>query len=787
MGILGKKLRREIVMAKGQWIAVIVIVAIGLIAFNSSYVSFQNLNNSKDFYYAKQGFADLWFYLEKASPNVINSVAEIKGVETAAGRISLDVSINLSQSQDRVYGRIHSYDMDKQKINKVHIVKGYFPKDVYSEILLEKQFAELRGIKIGDKISAVYNGERHTFIVSGLIASPEYIYPMRSGKDLIPNPANFAIMFASPSLVKSIWGKGEGINEVLVVLKKNADEDEVIKNIENKLQNYRLFSTIKRKNQPSNLMLNNELKQLENMAIIFPLIFLGVSAIIIYIVLKRIIENQRSQIGLLKALGFSKFKTVTHYLSYGILVCITGGILGGTIGQYLGVQITEMYTRFFNIPFLKFKIYWSIFLSGIFLSLIFALLGGWQAVKRINLLTPAQALRPAVPVDFKKRLWLEKITPVWEKLSLSWHYALRNLLRNNSRTFITISGITISVALMISTVFFLDALDFLLNKHFKETQDYELRVILDKHLKESTVLKELENNGNIQIAEPYLEVPVKAIHGWQEENLVLVGIKRDSKLYNIYDNQGNVIPLSDEGIILSQIWQKKLGISKGDIIKVKPYAGDFKEKEVRVQGFTKQYMEFNGFMLLSKLNELIGEEEIINNVLLKVEYQKKDDVRKTLMRLPNVSFVETGNTLREKFEEYLGLTYLFLGIIVSFGGAIAVSIVYVTNSISLLERRSELALLRTVGYSNNQLADMVFKENTIVNLLGIVFGFPLGRLLAEGIAQSIPEEIMVIPVIIYPRTYLFAGLVIIIFMFLLRLPNIRFIKKLNLVEVLKDR
>lgn len=340
---------------------------------------------------------------------------------------------------------------------------------------------------------------------------------------------------------------------------------------------------------------------------------------------------------------------------------------------------------------------------------------------------------------------------------------------------------------MISTVFFLDALDFLLNKHFKETQDYELRVILDKHLKESTVLKELENNGNIQIAEPYLEVPVKAIHGWQEENLVLVGIKRDSKLYNIYDNQGNVIPLSDEGIILSQIWQKKLGISKGDIIKVKPYAGDFKEKEVRVQGFTKQYMEFNGFMLLSKLNELIGEEEIINNVLLKVEYQKKDDVRKTLMRLPNVSFVETGNTLREKFEEYLGLTYLFLGIIVSFGGAIAVSIVYVTNSISLLERRSELALLRTVGYSNNQLADMVFKENTIVNLLGIVFGFPLGRLLAEGIAQSIPEEIMVIPVIIYPRTYLFAGLVIIIFMFLLRLPNIRFIKKLNLVEVLKDR
>lgn len=157
------------------------------------------------------------------------------------------------------------------------------------------------------------------------------------------------------------------------------------------------------------------------------------------------------------------------------------------------------------------------------------------------------------------------------------------------------------------------------------------------------------------------------------------------------------------------------------------------------------------------------------------------------MRLPNVSFVETGNTLREKFEEYLGLTYLFLGIIVSFGGAIAVSIVYVTNSISLLERRSELALLRTVGYSNNQLADMVFKENTIVNLLGIVFGFPLGRLLAEGIVQSIPEEIMVIPVIIYPRTYLFAGLVIIIFMFLLRLPNIRFIKKLNLVEVLKDR
>jgi len=787
MGILNKKLVREIFLSKGQWLAVIIIVAIGLIAFNSSYVSFQNLNNSKNFYYENQGFADLWFNIDKAPSNITSSISEIEGVKFASGRTSIDVSLKFSGNDERVYGRIHSYEMDEQVINKVHILKGHMPKNKYSEVLLEKQFAEIRGIDVGDKISPIYNGKKHTFEVAGIIASPEYIYPMRSGKDLFPNPGNFGIMFASSSLVKNLWGKGVGINEVLVLLEEDADEDEVIKNIEEKLDNYGLISTVKRKDQPSNLMISNELKQLENTAVIFPLLFLGVSAIIIYIVLKRIIENQRSKIGLLKALGFSNFKVASHYLSFGVVTCVIGGVLGGALGQYFGVEITEMYTQFFNIPVLKFKIYWSTFSAGIILSLLFALLGGWRAVKDISTLAPAQALRPALPANFKKNLWIEKISLLWENLNLSWHYALRNLMRNRSRTIITVFGVAISVGLMIATIFSLDAIDFLINKHFKDTQVYEMRLILEKPLKKTPIINELQDKKEIYLAEPYLEVPVKAINGWREENLVLVGIEEDSKLYSIYNEAGKPIRLPEGGIILSQVWQQKLGVKAGDVIKIKPYLGKEEEKEVRVRGFTKQYLEFNGFMLFSELNKLIEEEEITNNVLLKVGYQKDDEVRKSLLKLPNVAFLETGNSLKEKFKEYLNMTYLFLGVIVSFGGAIAISIVYVTNSISLLERRSELALLRTTGYSEKQLVDMVFKENMVVNLLGVFLGFPLGRFMAEAISKSMPEDIMVIPVVIYPRTYILTGLIIVISMFILRWPSIRFINKLNLVEVLKSR
>jgi len=249
----------------------------------------------------------------------------------------------------------------------------------------------------------------------------------------------------------------------------------------------------------------------------------------------------------------------------------------------------------------------------------------------------------------------------------------------------------------------------------------------------------------------------------------------------------SIISLPQDGIILSDYWQQKLGVKKGDILKIKPYLGKSEEKEIVVKGFTKQYLEFNGFMLFNELNLLIGEEQITNNALLEVEEGKIAQVKENLIDLPQVAFAESSNFFQEKFEEYLGLTYAFLGVLVTFGGAIAISIVYVTNSINLLERRSELALLRTMGYSSRQLAEMIFKENILLNLLGLIFGLPLGRFLAEIFAESYNQEIMVIPVIIYPRTYFLVSLAIIVFMFILLWPNLRFIQKLNLVETLKNR
>ncbi|MFZ7102363.1 MAG: ABC transporter permease [Peptococcaceae bacterium] len=789
MGSLFTKLWREIISARGQWIAVIIIVMVGIIAFNSTYVSFQNLKISQESYYNQAHFADLWSQVTRIPQAVLPEMETVQGVAGVEGRVTLEVSLEVpGKEAERVYGRIHSYDPENPYLNRLHLERGRLSTDPYTEVLLEKQFAQIHGIIPGDKIRPIVNGKKYSFTVVGIVASPEYIYPMRSGKDIFPNIENFGIIYASYSLAKDLWKYDEGYNELLFALDESANTQQVVKELEKELERFGLLSIVEQKDQLSNRILEAELEQLEKMAVVLPILFLGVSSVIIYILLNRIIENQRSQIGLLKALGFSRKQVIGHYLFYGLIICLCGGIGGGILGQWSGVSLTQLYTQYFNIPVLKGQVNWLVFWLGIFLAVVFSTLGGWRAAKKITRLTPAQALRPATPAYQGRETFLEKIPWFWNSLDLTWRYALRNLLRNKQRTLFTVLGVAVSAGLMITVSFSLDAMDFLLNKHFKDAQRYQLRLILDNPLEAAPILREIENKEGVEYAEPYLEVPVQIENGWRKEGLLVVGVVKDSRLYQLKDENDKLIPhIPSQGLILSHIWREKLGLKKGDWVKIKPYLGRDDEKKIQVRGFTKQYLEFNGFMDFSDLNKLIGEEKITNNILIKNKPDRTGAIRRELLGLPHTAFLESSSFLKDKFQEYLGLTYLFLGISISFGGAIAVSIIYVTNSINLLERRTELALLRTLGYSNIQLAGMIFKENAVLNMIGLAAGLPLGRIMAGLISEGYNQEIMVIPVVIYPRTYFLVTAALIAFMFILFWPNFQYIKKLNLVEVLKNR
>lgn len=787
MGILSRKLYRELSQSKGQWIAVGLVVMIGILSYNLMYSAYENLKLSRDEFYRLQNFSDAWFNIGGGPVSLPHALEKkVPGVEKAEGRIVFDSSVKTGDSTERLFGRIHSYEEDEE-LNRLYYLEGGPIHDKYGEIILEKQFAEAHDLHPGDDLEIISGGIQKEYSIAGIVSSPEYIYAIRSAADLWPSPEKFAIIFSSYSLAKSLWPEDGGINQVYMEFAPGFDREGVIDNIEEELEKYQFLATVERDDHVSHKMLDAEITQLRTTSVVMPGIFLMASAVIIYIILKRIVENQRRQIGLMKALGYSDRQLGIHYLTFGLISAFAGSLLGGALGQFSGLGMTRMYTMYFNIPMLIFKPVWSSFFIGIGLSVAFAVAGGLRAVKGTSSLRPAEAMRPAAPREYHRKISTRRFDRVWGNFSLAWRYSLRNVIRNGGRSFITVAGVALSVSLIVTTFFSLDSIDYLMNDYFERTQTYDLKIVTENEASADALVRELENHEGIDKAEAYLEIPVKAEKGWKEESFLVVGVPRDSRLFHLFgeDEKEQTIPRT--GILIAERWADDLGVGKGDVIRITPYLGSGRTVEVPVRGVVLQYLDYNCFADRDYLNGLLGEGGTANSALLEASYRSSPEVRSELLKLPGVAFIEKSHYFKDKMNEFLGLTYVSLGIMVLFAGAIAFSILYVTNAINLLERRQETALLRTSGYSTLYLSGLLVRENLVTNITGILIGFPLGRAMAHAMIDAYAEEIMTFPVVIYPRTYLVAAVTVLGYMYMLRGPNRKYIRRMNLVEVMKER
>ena len=239
--------------------------------------------------------------------------------------------------------------------------------------------------------------------------NPEFIYALRNVSDLFPNPETFGIAYLPHDMMKMLFAESSTVNNLVFTLEQGADYQEVEEHLKAKLKPYGLISMYPRKDQVSHMLLTQELTSLKGMSQSMPVIFLAVACMILYIMLKRTIENQRGQIGILKAFGYTQKEILCHYLSFALTVGLCGGILGGISGSLLAAPLTTLYETFFSIPGVSTEFSFSYLLMSIFLTLIFTLFAGYQGCKGILQLEPAEAMRPPAP-PIGENIFLEKIS-----------------------------------------------------------------------------------------------------------------------------------------------------------------------------------------------------------------------------------------------------------------------------------------------------------------------------------------------------------------------------------------
>lgn len=794
MSILSKKLWRTVKTTRGQFLAVTAVVMVGIIVYISMSTVSYNMSRSKDIFYRDNNFADYYFHVIKAPEGIIKQVESVPGVSRATGRIQKDVPV-IGEGGERATARLTSYPLPmNNEVNRLQLLSGRlfdkYPEGGEAEVLLDPQYAAANRFSPGDTVTVAAEGRQVSLTVVGTAIAPEFIYPMKDAASLIPEPGNFGIFMAPHNQVQQILNLSGQINQVVIKLSPGADEKDVAEQIDSILEPYGRLASYPRKQQLSDAVLSGELDQLRMMSRFLPSIFLGIAALIEFVMLGRMVKSQRSQIGTMKAIGYNNFQIMWHYTSYAVLVGMLGALLGSLAGVMLASSLSHLYAQFFNMPEVISGVSGQALLYGFTLSLSAGAIAGLTASRGVLNIQPAESMRPETPKG-AGNIFLESWAWFWHRLDTAWKMGLRTIMRNRVRSAITLLGVVFATGMMIVAFFFQDTVNVMIDEYFTQKYDYFVR--FTQPLKESELLDITRLEG-VTKAEPVFEVPVKIYFAGRSQEELLIGLPRETTMQRLASETGSPLQLPDTGLLLSSSSARKLQARVGDEVQVETLLplGPTRRSSIKIMGINQQFIGGMSYLTLEQANRIMQENRLISGAMLKVDPGQASVVEAELNDMTGVSSILSHRAEMESFMSQMDYMYFFVAIMVFFAILLGFAIVYNASVISFAERKRELASLRVMGFTVQEVSGLLLKENLLQTLLGVALGLPFGRLLADYYMQAMMTSsdlysTYTFKLVIYPMTYVLSALGGIFFIMAAYRLAVRGIKTLDLVEVLKTR
>lgn len=603
--MLRRKLWRDMKKDWGAYLACVSVLVIGLMLFIAFSLTLKGIQQAQDNFYEQYKFEDGYANIGSAPNNLIDEVRKVEGIENAVGRYIKDVNLYIESGDRTTTVRLVSTEQG-QSINLYRLEEGVVPQEGAKEILVSTAFLTKNNLKIGESIKLLINGVPIEFRITGTANSPEYIYEVQNKQMLVPSPTEFGVAFLSYRTITDVFEADGNINDLVFTLKKEYTFENIKDSLESLLKPYGLQELASRSEQLSHLRLVQQINQLTAIAYSTPIMFLLISAIILYIMLKRIVEKQRGQIGLLKAFGFSNSQIFQHYLGFAVTIGLTGGLLGGIAGSALSYPIAHVYRSYYKLPELTGGFDLIYFILAIAVSLIFCLIAGYRGCRKVLKLDPSEAMRQSVMTS-GKRMWLERIRPLWGGLNTSSRMAMRNLVRNKPRTILSITGTALAFSMMVATIASIAGIYKLVDFQFYEVQRYQLKAYINTTAAE---LKAMRITG-LKTLEIISEVPVTLQHNENIKEVNLTGLPKDSSLYQLKTDDGEKITLPQKGVILSNQLAAALNVQKEGTLSVRVGVGEGIELNLEVVDIVPQYVELGAYMDYDVLQTILKDQNTV--------------------------------------------------------------------------------------------------------------------------------------------------------------------------------
>ena len=537
---------------------------------------------------------------------------------------------------------------------------------------------------------------------------------------------------------------------------------------------------------------SQDAERVDNLSSIFPVIFFVVAALACLTTMTRMVEEQRTQIGSLKALGFSRLAISQKYIGYAFVASLVGGLIGLGIGATLiPAVIANAFQIMYAIPGLDYKMQLPLFVLAVLAAVACTTGAALWACLSTLIDTPANLMRPRAP-KAGKRVFLEYIKPIWRRLSFTWKVSMRNLFRYQKRFWMTVIGIGGCTALIVTGFGLHESIFDVLDKQFDEISLYDATVGLDEDLTE-------EQKQGI---EDYLdgeEAVADYMFTYQQMmDASTTGTSYDVYLFAVDDveefgrfvdlrhrSDHSPVELDGSGVVIDEKLSELLGVSVGDTITLE---GDQRVEAV-VADITENYVYHYVYLTRDLYTQLYGE-DYQNNVML-LAYQDgmgvdvSNQTSETLMKMDGVASYSYIATIRDSFEDSMDAINYAVVIIIVAAAALAFVVLYNLTNINITERRSELATLKVLGFYDGETTAYVLRENVFLTIFGVILGLVLGRFLHSWMVLTVEVDLVMFGRTAPPYAYVLAAALTALFSLIVNVAAHFRLKKIDMVESLK--
>ena len=748
---LSKKMLRDISINKTQFISIFLMAFLGVFAFCGVCSEYYGLEQTSHDFYTDTNLADGWIYNTTITDEALD---EINNFSTDSEKQLIVKSVgNFSNDPD-----ITLHFLDTNEISKFYTTEGEdFNLSDDSGVWLDKRFADAQNLTVGDNISFTFNGLEIEKEIKGIGYSPEYVYEA-SPTSIIPDFKDMGFAYLSYKAFPS------DIQYNTLLVKFNQTPDEFRDSLDGSVE---YLSFTEQTDHVSVNQFENEMSQHKMIGDVFPIVFILVTFLTLLTTMTRIISHQRTQIGVLKAVGYKNRTIILHYMSYGFWLVLAGAILGFFLGPAIIPRLfyPSMTSRY-SLPV------WhpGFDMSFVYVALIMvlsSLLVSYLAARNISKENPADTMRPKAP-NISTSGFLEN-SRIWNKANFNIRWNYRDAKRNKFRALMAIVGVMGCVALLISAFGMNDSMENIKHWEYDDISHFESKLIIESGASLSDIEDVRKEVNGSTIMEQAIE-----IKGHGNEKTASLLVLNDTTLISQTDKDGNSINLSSTDISLSAKTAESLNVGVGDTIEWHVVGSDDWVSckitnihgEPLSQGIILSKEKFDDLDLNYTPTSIITAENVEGN---------HDSIKS----------ITTLNEMKNNWDEMSGSVMMMVSILIFFAILLAIVVLYNLGILSFTEIEREIATLKVLGFKTGDLRKLLLTQNLVFTFIGFILGIPLGFYLMTLMMNAAGDSLYYIPSLTLGNILL-SGVITFIVSIAVNLLFSSKIKNLNMVEALKD-